>query len=179
MIEDVACHDGTDACPARLSRQRIDADRVPRPTPLEQGHIAATPVDSLQVLQRGDVLLVRLVRQQDGDNTLGPRLEVVPVEEAPALARPLLADGEQPRDPRPGGPVGRIEQQAPAAGQIDARARDRADACGFLRLPCPYDTPNGADVADADRRVAEQRRGREQLLRRRRAAQERKMGEHL
>jgi hypothetical protein len=75
------------------------------------------------------------------------------MQQAAALPRASLADGEQAGDPRPGRSIGRIEDETPTAGQIDARARDRADSRRLLRLPGADNAGDGADVGDADRRI--------------------------
>ena len=116
VVEYIAGNDGAHAGTARLAGKRIDPDRVSRPAPLEQRHVAAPPVDRLQVPQRRKVILVRLVRQQDRDNALGPWFEIVPVKEATALPCPRLTNRQQTRNPRPRRPVGGVEQQATAAG---------------------------------------------------------------
>jgi error-prone DNA polymerase len=70
-----------------------------------------------------------------GNDALGPRLEVVPVEQAPALARPLLADGEQPRDPGRRGYMALFQRRRPGdAVRIDALARQAGGAGVRARL---------------------------------------------
>ncbi len=179
MVEHVAGDDRAHADGTSLPRQRIDPHRVVGSAPLEQRHVAAPTIERLQVGQRRPVRPVRLVRQQDRDHAVRPGRQIVPVQLACPLPCPALADGEEPRQPRPGGAIGRIEDQAPAAGKIDPRASDRADAGRLLGRPGTDDAGDGADVADPDRGIAEQRRGREQLFRARRPAQQREVGEHL
>jgi hypothetical protein len=60
--------------------------------------------------------LVRLIRDQRGDQPFAPGRDILPMEEAlPLLAflavDPALADCQQPRQPRPGGAVLRPHQQ--------------------------------------------------------------------
>jgi hypothetical protein len=114
MVEHVASHDRAHCRSASLSRQRIDADRVPWPAPLEQRHVAPTPIDGLQILQRSKVLFVRLMRKQNCDDAFRPWFQIVPVQQATALSRPLLSDGQQSGDPRPGRAIRWVKQQATA-----------------------------------------------------------------
>jgi hypothetical protein len=62
VIKDVAGDDRAYARTTCLSRERVDANRITWPTPLEQRHITPLPEDRLEVGQRLKVLLVRLVR---------------------------------------------------------------------------------------------------------------------
>ena len=116
MVEDVTGRDRANAGAASLASQRIDTHCVVRAPSLEQRHVSAPAIDRLQVGKCREVRLIRLVRQQYSDDPLRPWLEVVPVEQAAPLPRPLFADGQEPRDPRPGGAIGRIEDQAAPAG---------------------------------------------------------------
>jgi len=179
VIEDVAGDDRADARRACLPCEGVDTRGVVGPPPLEQRHVAAAPVDGLEVGKRCRVRLVRVVWQQDRDHPLRPGRQVVPVQFARTFTRATLAERQQPRQARPGGAVGRVEEQAPPAGEIDARARDRAHAGRLLRLPGADDARHRAEVGDAERRMAEQGGGGEQLLRARRTAQQREVGEQL
>ncbi len=95
------------------------------------------------------------------------------------LAGPLpcsrLANGQQAGQPRPGGLVGWIDQQAGATGKIQPTAGDQTDA-GFLgRLPGAHDPGYRIAIDDAQCRYLEPGGLSEQFVRGGHATQEGEM----
>ena len=86
--------------------------------------------------------------------------------------RPLLADRKQSAKSRVGGPVGRVDQDGHAVGEIEAAADDQADAGNLRGLMGADDTGEAVAVDDGQRLDAEQGGMREQFLAGRRAPQE-------
>lgn len=78
------------------------------------------------------------------------------MKKAPALPRALLPDGQKPGDARPRWSIGRIQDEATTARQIDACARYRSHPSRFLRLPGAHDASDGADVTYPESGIAEQ-----------------------
>ncbi len=61
--------------------------------------------------------------------------QVVPVEQAAALAGAALAQGEQAAEAGPGGAVGGVGEEGGAVAQVEPAAGDQADAGGAGRRP--------------------------------------------
>ncbi len=172
----------SDTAHARLTRHGIkpvETGKIVRAATEGQRHIGAAAKDISQIGEVGERLAVRQVRHQDGDQTLGMVHNISPVEQAAAFAAACLAEREQAGQARPGGPVGRIEQQGAAVGEIYARARYHPDLGRLLRLPSAHYARHAAAVSKAKCLVAKQGSGREQLLGRGSAAQEGEVAGHL
>ena len=105
-------------------------------------------------------------------SALRHRRRVGPVEIAFGLAAALLAERQQPAQPRIGRPVGRIDQDRHAVGEIEPAADDQADAGGLGGLMGAHDAGQRVAVDDGERLDAEDGGVREQLLAGRRAPQE-------
>ena len=97
------------------------------------------------------------------------------VEDALRLAAAPLAERQQPAEPRIGRPVGRIDQDGHAVGQIEPAADDQADAGHLGGLMGADDAGEAVAVDDGQRLDAEDGGVREQFLAGRCAAQEREM----
>ncbi len=158
--------------PVQVARAVATGRRQPDVAP--QG-----PGDGPQlILERG----LEMVRRHDEDHlALGVVQEVRPTQLALRLPGAPLADGQQPRQPAIGLTVGGIDQQAgrpvgeiqAAAGQVaDRRAGLRQVA---LRPPGPRRSGQRIAVADPDGLQAQRIGADHQLVRMRRAAQEREV----
>ena len=136
-----------------------------------------TPCQPAQEL--GEGLVQQLGRDQGENLPLLMSEQIVEVQDAPALGRPPLAEGEQRAQPRVGGPVGRPAQKRGAAGQVEPAADQEPNALGLRRLVRPYDAGQAVAVGDRDAGQAQLAGTRHQLLRVRGTAQEAEVGRGL
>ena len=91
------------------------------------------------------------------------------------LAGATLAEAEQAAKPGIGGAIGRVDEQVAAIGEDQPAADDQPDAGDLGGLMRPDDARQRVAVGDRQRMMAAHRGLREQLLGRRRAAQEREV----
>ena len=179
MVEDVAERHRADA---RLPGERgkvVKAERIIGPAAEGEAAIAARAEGRAQFGETRRSHRIRLARQQDRDKPLVPSDDVAPAKRAAALAGARLAQRQQPGQPRPGGLVGRVEQQRAAVIEVDPRPRDHPHARRLLRLPGAHQPGDAAAIDDAERAMALQGGGGEQLVGAGGAAQEREMARHL
>jgi hypothetical protein len=177
MVEDVPGGEAAHAEPPRHRVQRVEPRRVARAAAqgVDEGSAVAPNVGG--VGQRGGRGRIRRIRDERRHQPLAPGGDILPVEEAlPLLALaavdPPLADGQQPRQPRPGGAVLRPHQQRIAVHQVQPAARDQPHMGRLARQQRPHHAGNAVAVGDPQRIIAQVRRRREQLLTGRGAAQE-------
>ena len=101
--------------------------------------------------------------------------DVLPAEQALRLAAAPLAERQQAAEPAIGGPVGRVDQERGAVGQVEPAADDQPHARRLRRLVRADDAGEAVAVGDRQGLDAEHGRLGEQLLARAGAAQEREM----
>ena len=101
------------------------------------------------------------------------------MQNALRLAAALLADRQQPAEPRIRRPVGRIDQHRHAVGEIQAAADDQADAGDLGGFMGAHDAGETVAVDDGERFDPEQRGLREQFLAGRRPPQKREVRRDL
>ena len=158
--------------------------RLARPPAMGQREMRALAENIRHLGERDIGDAVRLVGDQGRDQPVAPRRDILPVEEAlPLFAFPAvdaaLAGAEQPRQPRPSGAVLRPDQQGRAVHQVEPTPCDKPHAC-LPFGPQPLDQPaDRVAVRNAQRRIAEHCRRREQLLRAGDPAQEAEVRGHL
>lgn len=125
---------------------------------------AFVPSAEGQAAQPQAAFIVSLVRHQDPDQPLAIEGEIIPVQDAPALAATLLAERQQPAEPRIGRSVRGIDKDCDAVGQIEPGTDDQPDASRLRRLMGSHDPGQGIAVDDTERLDAAVRRLGEQLL---------------
>ena len=109
-------------------RQFVEPERVVRSPPQRQRHIGAVAESLGEPAKTQGADVVRLVRDKDRDQALAVGDEIGPIETAPRLAAALLAQRQQSAQPRIGGPVGRIDEDGHAVGEIESAADDQSHA---------------------------------------------------
>ena len=137
VIEHVAGRDGGHARGLRHVGQLAQPDGIAGPAAQRQREIAAVREVGAQACQAAGERVIRGVRQQNGDQAIAVRGEVLPVEMAGAFPRAPLAERQQPAELRIPGPVGRIDQH----GQAVAADRAGSRRPGGRRLPRRADAP--------------------------------------
>ncbi|KQR61727.1 hypothetical protein ASF81_04435 [Brevundimonas sp. Leaf168] len=139
MKEDVVGYDGRHAGLDGEGRQVVQPQGIAGASPQRQGEIGARGKGRLQPSQIGTAGLVRLVRNQDGDQALRPVFQVRPVEVAFRLAGAALAQREKARQPGIGRSIGRIDEHSGPIDQIKPAADDQPYAGGLGRLMGAHD----------------------------------------
>jgi len=173
--EHVVGHDGTDLRRGSGVRELVKPELVVRPASERQRQVGAVGEGIAQLAQVKATIVVGHVRHEHRDQTLAIGDHVDPCEAAFALARAPLAEREQPAEPRVSGSVGRIDQERHAVGQIKAAADDQAHAGCLRSFVCANDTGKAVAVDDRKRLDALDRCLCEELVGRRRPAQEAEM----
>ncbi len=133
---------------------------------------ARSPKISARRRSCGGAGRIRHVRDQHADQALGVEGDVLPAEDAFGLAAAPLAERQQPAQPGVGRPVGRIDQDRRAVGQIEAAADDQPDAGRLGGLVGADDAGEAVAIGDRQRLDAACGGLDEQLLAGTRAAQE-------
>ena len=178
VIQHVAGRHGADAGGARSLRQVLQSHGVARMPPQGQGQVRAVAEIAAQP---GEMTgeSARPVRQQHGKHPRAVFDEIVPVETTGALARALLADAEQPAQPRIGRFVRRVDQHGAAVGEVEPAADDQAHA-GFVRtLISAHDSGERVAIDHAERRQSQQLGLQKQFLHMARATEKAVVGRDL
>ncbi|MNX93904.1 hypothetical protein D3C86_1261150 [compost metagenome] len=149
---------------------------VARASAQGEGDMGVGAEDRLQLLKPTAGGGVRAVRGQHGHQAFGMAGEVLPVQQATALAASSLSQGQQARQARIGGAIGRIDEDHGAVRQLETAADDQAHPRGLGRFMSADDS--GQAVAISDRQGFETAGGRlgEQLLAGAGAPQKREVG---
>ena len=150
----------------------VEAKRIARPPAQGQRHVGPVAEEVREVTELGGAPFVRFVGDQHGEQAFGPGGQVLPVELAGGLARPSLAERQQPAEPSVGGAVGRIDQERRLIGEVEPATDHGAYARRLRRLVSPHDPGEAGAVADRQGLDPAQRRLGEQILRAGRATQE-------
>ena len=116
--------------------------------------------------------LIGLIGHEHRDQALAISDDIGPIETALRLAAALLAERQQPAEPRISGPVDRIDEDGHAIGEIEAAADDQAHARGLGGLMGADDAGEAVAVGDRQRLDAEPGGLVEQFLAGTRPAQE-------
>ncbi len=155
MEQHIIGDDGRHARPRRQVRQFMEAQRIVRPPAQGQRHIGAVAESLGEPAQVQRAGLIGLIGHEHRDQPLAIGDEVGPIETALRLAAALLAKRKQPAEARIGGPVGRIDEDGHAVGEIEAAADDQAHArClgGFMGAD---DAGEAVAIDDGERLDAE------------------------
>ena len=89
-----------------------------------QSGAVAESLDEAAKMQRANV--VRLIGHKNRDQALAISDNIRPIETALRLAAALFAERQQPAEPRVSRPVGGIDEDRHAIGEIEAAADDQA-----------------------------------------------------
>src|SRR5450759_3802145 len=112
---------------------------------------------------------------EDRDQALAVGDEIGPIETTPRLAAALLAQRQQSAKPRIGGPVGRIDENGHAVGEIESTADDQSHARRLRRFMRADDAGERIAIDDRQRLDAQGGGMFEQFLAGTRPAQKREM----
>ena len=153
----------------------MQPERVVRSPPQRQRHIGAVAETLGEPAKTQGADVVRLVRDKDRDQALAVGDEIGPIETTSRLAAALLAQRQQSAQPRIGGPVGRIDENGHAVGEIELAADDQSHARRLRRFMRADDAGQRTAVDDRHRLDAQGGGLLEQFLAGTRPAQKREM----
>ncbi len=168
-------NDGRHPCLRRQVRQLVEAKLVVGAPAQCQRHVGAVSEDLAQASQMQSTGLIRLIGDQDRDQSFAICNEIAPLQPAVRLAAALLAERQQPAEPCIGRPVGGIDQHRHAVVEIEPAADDQAHAGRLGGLVGADDAGERIAVDDRQRLDAEERGLLEQVLAGAGPAQEREM----
>jgi hypothetical protein len=94
----------------------------------DQRHVGAVAEGCFKTCEVSNEFLIRLIAEQDRDEALIPRNDIVPDKMALAFAAAALAEAQQPAQEGIGGAIGRIDEERRAVGEIEPAADDEANA---------------------------------------------------
>ncbi|MNQ36087.1 hypothetical protein D3C85_495990 [compost metagenome] len=112
----------------------MKAHLVSRTSTQGERDVGVLAEDRLHPLEPTACSGVRPVGRQYGHQAFGMTGEILPVQKAAALAASLLAKGQQAGQARIGGPIGRIDEDHGAVGQLQTAADDQAHPRGLGRF---------------------------------------------
>ena len=136
----------------------VQAKLVARPAAERQRHMRPVAEDRRHAPELRGARRVRQVRDEHADQAFRVKGDVLPAEDAVGLAAAPLAERQQPAQPGIGRPVGRIDQERGAIGQIEPAADDQPDAGRLGRLMGADDAGEAVAVGDRQRLDAAERR---------------------
>jgi hypothetical protein len=164
--QDVVGDDGRHAHLRGEIRQLVEPELVVGPAPQRERQIGPVPERVAQAAQPEPALVIGEVRHEDGDQSFAIGDEIRPFEMTLGLAAALLAERQQPAQPRIGRTVGRVDQHRHAVCEIKPTADDQAYAGRLGRLMGANDAGERIAVDDGERLDAEQAPLRRTALRR-------------
>ena len=153
--------DGAHAHRCREIGQLEQPELIIRTPAQRKRHIGAIAEGFAQAPEAQRAVLVGGVRHENHDQALAVGDEIRPGEIALSLAGALLAEGEQPAEPRIGRSIGRVDQDRGIVAEIETTADHQADARGLGGLVGAHDASERVAIDDAERFDAESGRGRE------------------
>ena len=162
--EHVIGDDGRHAHRCRQVCQFVKSELVVRAPAQGERQIGAIHESLAQAPQTNGTKIIGFIRHQDRDQTFAIGNDIIPFEMTLRLAGPALAERQQAAEARIGRPVGRIDQDRHAVGEIETAADDQPDACRLCRFMGAHDAGKRIAIDDSQRFDAEQGRLREQLL---------------
>ena len=167
--------DGADLRRGGHGHELVQPELVARPAAQGQRQMRPVAEDVRHPAQPAAAGRIGLVGHEHGDQALVELGDVLPAEQALRLAAPPLAERQQPAEAAIGWPVGGVDQERGAIGQVEPAADDQPHARGLRRLVRAHDA--GEAVAVGDRQGLEAEHGclGEQLLAGAGAAQEREL----
>ena len=175
MEEDIIGDDGRHARPRRNVCQFIEPQRIVRAAAKCQRQIGAVPKSLGEPAQAQCANIVRLIGHEDRDQPLAISDDIGPIETALRLAAAFLAKRKQPAEACIGRPVGRIDEDGHAAGEVEAAADNQAHAGCLGGLMGADDAGEAVAIDDGERLDAEDGGLGEQFLAGTRPAQKTEM----
>ena len=151
MEQDVVGDDGLHAEPDRELGQLVQSHLIAGTTAQGQRAIGIRAEDAGKGYEPSAARAVGLIRHERGDQALGVIGHIGPVEMTGALAGPTLAEREKPTEPAVGRPVGWIDEEVGAVGQLKPTPDDQPDAGRLGGLVGPHDAGDAVDVRDRQR----------------------------
>ena len=148
VVQHVAGDHGRDASRLRAVGQGAQPHRVAGSPAQGQRKIATVTKGRVQAGKVGGLGVLR--RQQDGEQPVGLRGEVVPAERARPLPGPALAQRQQPAQPGVGGSVNRVHQHRHAVRQIQPAADHQPHAKLHRPLMRPHDSGQRVAIGDGE-----------------------------
>ena len=115
--------DGGDAHLRGQIGQLMQTKLIVRPPAQRECHIGAVAERFAQPAQPERAVVIRNVRNEDGDQAVAIGDEIGPGELAPGFAAALLAERQQPAETRIGGPIGRVDEDRVAVASDRAGSR--------------------------------------------------------
>ncbi len=156
--------DRADAMPDSEVGQVVDAQLVVRPPSQTKAHIRAILEDFRHLPQLYRACVVGFVRNQDADEALGIKSDIVEIQYAPGLAAARLPERQQAAQARIGRPIRRIDEERHAIGEIEATSDDQLHARRFRCFPGTHDPRQRIPVHDPQSLDAEFGRRGEQFV---------------
>jgi hypothetical protein len=160
--EDVVGDDGRDTGLGREVGQIMQAQRVAGAAAQGQGEVGPIREDLAQFAQVGCGRFVGFIGNEHAHQTLGPVGDIGPVDVAFRLAGAAFAHRQEPGQPRIGGAVRGIDEQACPIDEVEPAADDQPRVRGLRRFPGAHDAGDRVAIDDgqsldaADIRLAEQ-----------------------
>ena len=135
--------------PAHL-REPVQANGVPRPAADGAGEVGASGRVLVQPRELLGQARIGLVRQQDMQQPIPARSQVVPGQRAAALAGAGFSEGEQAAQPGPGRAVRGVGEQGGPVRQVQPASSHQAHAGDPRCPPGGHDAGDGVMVGDAE-----------------------------
>src|SRR5579884_217419 len=129
----------------------MEAYRIARAAAQRQRKISAIAEVCRKTLELLGAVIIRLVRDEDGNEPRAVFGNIAPGECAAAFACPAFADREEAAKPPVSRAVHGINKERRAIRQIEAAANDEPHACDFGRLMRAHESRKRAAVCDRER----------------------------